>query len=203
MEPFIIPCEFLSPPPGDHLTKTLYIKNLEIEGREVISFKYIQLNSCLFVDYLTKTEGQQAVDRLMSVSFKLESEDRQDRHSLLHRRQTLPMYSRNESPYKREKTSDSKYQEILRILRRGIYCSGTIFRFLGHSNSQLKDKTCYMLNATNEEIHDLLSRFADFSKTKGLAKRAKRIGLLFSSFKRGLSLREEEYTVIKDVKENR
>lgn len=199
-------------PPGDHLTEHLYIKHLEIKGREVRSFIYNKLNSCLFVDYLIKSEGLQAVDRLMSVSFKSLDEGR---GSFQYRSRTLPNShyrgrpychspSLHERPLRRETASNEQgYQDILQILRRGIDCSGSTFRFLGHSNSQLKDKTCYMFNATDEEIHDLLSRFADFSKTKGLAKRAKRVGLLFSSFNRSLSLREEEYTVIKDVKEAR
>ena len=60
------------------------------------------------------------------------------------------------------------------ILKRGIAFSGTIYRFLGHSNSQLKEKTCFLMNATEEEIYELLACFGNFSKVKTAAKRAKR-----------------------------
>ena len=191
LDPFVVPSEFLTQPPSDHLSRCLYIKHVEIKDKEVRSFGYNKLNSCLFVDYLMRVEGSQAMDRLLSVAFQPIVNDRNHRNQ---RRRPRPSS---------EPSVDESSLEIHHILRRGVYCSGTVFRFLGHSNSQLKDKNCYLFNATDEEIHDLLSRFADFSKTRSLAKRAKRIGLLFSSFNRSLSLREEEYAIIGDIKERR
>ncbi|XP_032240569.2 probable RNA-dependent RNA polymerase 1 isoform X2 [Nematostella vectensis] len=85
------------------------------------------------------------------------------------------------------------------ILARGIVFSGAVYNFLGHSNSQLKDKTCFLMNGTHEEIHSLLAQFTDFSKIKTSAKRAKRIGLLFSSFGHSIPLHQHEYEVIEDV----
>lgn len=60
------------------------------------------------------------------------------------------------------------------ILKREIVFSGEVYRFLGHSNSQLKDKTCFLMNASDEHIYELLSKFGNFSKIKTAAKRAKR-----------------------------
>lgn len=60
------------------------------------------------------------------------------------------------------------------ILKRGVFFSGVMCRFLGHSNSQLKEKTCFLMNASNEEIYELLALFGDFPKIKTAAKRAKR-----------------------------
>lgn len=60
------------------------------------------------------------------------------------------------------------------ILKREIVFSGEVYRFLGHSNSQLKDKTCFLMNASDEHIYELLSKFGKFSKIKTAAKRAKR-----------------------------
>ena len=60
------------------------------------------------------------------------------------------------------------------ILKRGILFSGKTYRFLGHSNSQLKEKTCYLMNASDEDIYERLALFGKFSKIKTAAKRAKR-----------------------------
>lgn len=76
--------------------------------------------------------------------------------------------------FKQERGSDSD-TDAENILKQGISFSGATYRFLGHSNSQLKEKTCFLLNdSTDEEIYELLSRFGDFSKIKTAAKRAKR-----------------------------
>ena len=74
--------------------------------------------------------------------------------------------------FKQERGSDSDNAE--NILKRGIVFSGETYRFLGHSNSQLKEKTCFLMNASDEDIYELLARFGDFSKIKTAAKRAKR-----------------------------
>lgn len=74
--------------------------------------------------------------------------------------------------FKQERGSDSDNAE--NILKRGIIFSGEMYRFLGHSNSQLKEKTCFLMNATDEGMYELLARFGDFSKIKTAAKRAKR-----------------------------
>lgn len=74
--------------------------------------------------------------------------------------------------FKQERGSDSDNAE--NILKRGIIFSGEMYRFLGHSNSQLKEKTCFLMNATDEDMYELLARFGDFSEIKTAAKRAKR-----------------------------
>lgn len=75
--------------------------------------------------------------------------------------------------FKQERGSDAD-EAAQHILKRGIVFSGAMYRFLGHSNSQLKEKTCFVMNATDEEIYDLLALFGKFSKIKTAAKRAKR-----------------------------
>lgn len=85
------------------------------------------------------------------------------------------------------------------ILQRGVEFCGEIFCFLGHSNSQLKDKTCYLMQGSHSEIHDLLAQFYEFSKIPKVAKRAKRIGLLFSGFNKSISLPVNEIEDIDDV----
>ncbi|KAK3729805.1 hypothetical protein QZH41_013336, partial [Actinostola sp. cb2023] len=85
------------------------------------------------------------------------------------------------------------------VLGRGVELSGDVFRYLGHSNSQLKETTCYLMQANSLEIHDLLAQFFDFSKIPKVAKRAKRIALLFSGFNNSISLRVDELEDIDDV----
>ena len=71
----------------------------------------------------------------------------------------------------RRADSENASQEIL---KHGIVFSGEMYRFLGHSNSQLKEKTCFLMNASDEDIYELLAKFGKFSKIKTAAKRAKR-----------------------------
>lgn len=70
---------------------------------------------------------------------------------------------------------------IVRLLRSGIVLNGTTYNFYGHSNSQLKSKTCFLFAATKEEISQKIESLGDFGKIKTVAKKTKRIGLLFSS----------------------
>lgn len=172
----MVPDEFIKTPPKDHLIQALYVKHVEIRGRWVQGpMRYDKVEGGnLILDYLISAKGPQVVDTLMTVTFK-------------------------DLRQRREYDFEDKAEEIL---KRGILFSGTVYRFLGHSNSQLKDRTCYLMNVTDEEIYDLLAQFGDFSNIGTAAKRAKRIGLLFSSFTRSINLEEHEYRVIDDVERN-
>lgn len=170
----MVPDEFIKAPPRDHLGNAMYVKHINIRGRWVqppLRYDKVEGGN-LMLEYLVSANGPQVVDRLMTVTFK---------------------------DFKQRNGSDTEDRAEC-ILKRGIAFSGTIYRFLGHSNSQLKEKTCFLMNATEEEIYELLACFGDFSKVKTAAKRAKRIGLLFSSFTRSVNLEEHEYCVIDDVK---
>lgn len=70
---------------------------------------------------------------------------------------------------------------IVRLLRTGVVLNGVHYNFYGHSNSQLKSKTCFLFAGSKEEISQKIESLGDFSKIKTVAKKAKRIGLLFSS----------------------
>ena len=86
------------------------------------------------------------------------------------------------------------------VLKRSIFCEGKHYRFLGHSDSQLREKKCYLMNASEDEIHDLLAQFDDFVEITDVGKRAKRIGLLFDRFDHILDLLEEDCKSEPDVK---
>ncbi|EGR51723.1 Hypothetical protein TRIREDRAFT_55637 [Trichoderma reesei QM6a] len=68
----------------------------------------------------------------------------------------------------------------VRLLKAGISIHGVHYNFYGHSNSQLKSRTCYLCAASKEDISRKVEALGDFTKMKTVAKKAKRIGLLFS-----------------------
>ena len=86
------------------------------------------------------------------------------------------------------------------ILKKSFYCEGRYYRFLGHSNSQLREKKCFLMNASEHEIHEMLARFCDFVKITDVGKRAKRIGLLFDRFNHIQDLAEKDSKIEPDVK---
>lgn len=91
-------------------------------------------------------------------------------------------------------------QFCVNILKRSILCEGRHYRYLGHSESPFKEKKCYLMNASEKEIHDLLARFHNFVKIRDVRKRAKTISLLFAGFDHILDLAEKDHKVEPDVK---
>jgi regulator of nonsense transcripts 1 len=69
---------------------------------------------------------------------------------------------------------------IVKLLRSGITLNDVHYNFYGHSNSQLKSRTCFLYAAPKPEISRKVESLGDFAKMKTVAKKAKRIGLLFS-----------------------
>ena len=95
------------------------------------------------------------------------------------------------------KAKDKKF--IVETLKKGIECNGSQYHYLGQSNSQLRDKTCFMMNASLSEMHSLLAKFDNFDEILPFVRRSQKVSLLFSSFQRGLKLKSGEYDVIDDV----
>lgn len=85
------------------------------------------------------------------------------------------------------------------ILKKGIFCENDYYHFLGHSDSQLREKTCYLMNASEEGIRYHLANFCDFVEIEDPGLRAKKIGLLFSSFQQSLELKEDNCKVNPDT----
>ena len=73
------------------------------------------------------------------------------------------------------------------------------YRFYGHSNSQLKCKSCFLYAGTKEEICKKIDALGDFSKIKSVAKMAKRIGLLFSAGEVATQLQPDRCEDIPDI----
>ena len=87
----------------------------------------------------------------------------------------------------------------VRLLRAGLTINDVQYNFYGHSNSQLKSRTCFLLAASKEEIGRRVESFGDFSKMKSVAKKAKRIGLLFSAAEIACDVQPDHYEDIADV----
>ncbi|KAI0915379.1 hypothetical protein AcV5_003869 [Taiwanofungus camphoratus] len=70
---------------------------------------------------------------------------------------------------------------MLRLFQAGLFLNGVQYRFYGHSNSQLRSRSCFLREAdTDEELDSRIYNYGEFKKIMNVAKRAKRIGLLFS-----------------------
>ncbi|KAL8657463.1 MAG: hypothetical protein Q9226_001892 [Calogaya cf. arnoldii] len=90
---------------------------------------------------------------------------------------------------------------IIRFLKTGIRLNGTSYHWYGHSNSQLKSKSCFLLAGTPEGVAQHLESLADFPK-KSVAKSSKRVGLLFSAAKFAANLDSGRYEDISDVRKD-
>ncbi|TFK70694.1 RNA-directed RNA polymerase [Pluteus cervinus] len=70
---------------------------------------------------------------------------------------------------------------ISRLMETGLILNGIQYRFYHHSNSQLRGRSCFVRQAnTDAELDNRIYQYGDFGKIMNAAKRAKRIGLLFS-----------------------
>jgi len=101
---------------------------------------------------------------------------------------------------------------IGRVLAAGIVLNNEKYMFYGHSNSQLKSRSCYLYNfgaalkaavldTLGREVFRKLNSFGDFSNFNSVAKRAKRIGLLFSAAESSLKLEPENTMDIDDIED--
>ncbi|KAI9368014.1 RNA dependent RNA polymerase-domain-containing protein [Aspergillus egyptiacus] len=88
---------------------------------------------------------------------------------------------------------------LVRLLKAGITLNGVLYSFYGHSSSQLKSRSCYLMRGSKEEVAQFVESLGDFSKIKTVAKKAKRIGLLFSSCHAIMDVPDGRYEDIDDV----
>ncbi|TCD62010.1 hypothetical protein EIP91_007628 [Steccherinum ochraceum] len=89
---------------------------------------------------------------------------------------------------------------MMRLFQTGLFINGVQYRFYGHSNSQLRSRSCFLRRATADaELDHLIYALGDFVKIKNAAKRAKRIGLLFSEAKMDFTLDPARTKDISDI----
>ena len=88
------------------------------------------------------------------------------------------------------------------ILLNGIFLNNQQYHFIGYSNSQLRGRSCYLYNGSNEQIEQMIKDNGDFDKIKNISKRAARIGLLFSSCTPTIHIQSDQVIQIDDVERN-
>jgi RNA dependent RNA polymerase len=98
-------------------------------------------------------------------------------------------------------TSRESAEYLIRFLKSGVTLNGTLYSFYGHSNSQLKSRSCFLKRGSLEEVGRVVERLGDFSKIKNVAKKAKRIGLLFSTADRVIDVAADRCQDIPDIED--
>ena len=83
--------------------------------------------------------------------------------------------------------------EINDILSKGIEYDGSQYCFLGFSASQLRTKTCFLINETDKEVSDRRAKFGILSDAISFPDRAAKIQHMFEPYKRSLRLNEDEF----------
>ena len=90
-----------------------------------------------------------------------------------------------------------------RKVLKGISLLGRYFEFLGFSNSQMRNHSCWMVNANTEFCGDSLREsFGTFENIKSVCKYASRLGLFFSGTYGTITIDQEKIFEIDDVKKN-
>ncbi|KAG7097929.1 hypothetical protein E1B28_005240 [Marasmius oreades] len=90
---------------------------------------------------------------------------------------------------------------IMKVFKQGVWLNGVQYRFYGHSNSQLRSRSCFLREANeDEELDERIYQLGDFGKIMNVAKRAKRIGLLFSEAQIDFQLDPRYVADIPDIK---
>ena len=96
-------------------------------------------------------------------------------------------------------TAKESADYVTLLLQSGITINGVTYNFYGHSNSQLKSRACFLYAASKEESALKVENLGDFTRIKSVAKKAKRIALLFSAAEIVCRVEEENYEDIDDV----
>lgn len=88
---------------------------------------------------------------------------------------------------------------ISRLLKTGVIINKVHYHFFGHSNTQLKSRSCFMFAASKGEVSSKVEALGDFSAIYSASKKAKRIGLLFSVVKIAVELDPSRVEDIPDI----
>jgi hypothetical protein len=96
-------------------------------------------------------------------------------------------------------TSRETANYLCKLVVSGISINGVQYHFFGHSNSQLKSRSCFLYASSKEDISKKVETMGDFSRLKSVAKKTKRLGLLFSGTDMGITLNPEHCEDIEDV----
>ena len=83
--------------------------------------------------------------------------------------------------------------EINDILSKGVEYDGSQYCFLGFSASQLRTKTCFLINETDKEASDRRAKFGILSDTISFAGRVAKIQHMFEPYEGSLQLNEDDF----------
>lgn len=111
----------------------------------------------------------------------------------------IPTTDAAEEQRSKPATARESSDYVVRLLRTGIHLNNIHYNFYGHSNSQLKSRTCFLYTAPAPEVSKLVEGLGDFTKMKTVAKKSKRIGLLFSVAKTTINLDPSRCQDIPDI----
>lgn len=87
----------------------------------------------------------------------------------------------------------------IRFLQAGLTLQGVTYNFFGHSNSQLKSRSCFLYAGSKDEVSRKIEALGDFTTMKTVGKKAKRIGLLFSVARAVLDISPARVQDIPDI----
>ena len=162
----------ISIPEGIHLPKEGEVKHVEFVGEDERGYRfgYKKLENTRFFKYLERRIGLDFRDEIMIVTFNSHMEE------------------------------EANIAFCKRVLKTGIFCDKKSFNFLGHSYSQIRKKTCFMMHGTEDEIQNHLQTFGNFIEQSNVSVRAKKIGLLFSPFLQHVELTKEQCDEVLKVK---
>ncbi|XP_068679966.1 uncharacterized protein [Montipora foliosa] len=162
----------ISIPEGTPPPKEGEVKHVEFTGKDERKnrFRYKKLENTRFFKCLEHRMGRDFRGEIMIVTFKTQMQE------------------------------EANIAFCKRILKSGIFCDKKRFNFLGHSDSQVREKTCFMMHGTKEEIQNHLKTFGDFVEDSNVSVRAKKIGLLFSPFIQQVELTKEQCDEVSKVK---
>ena len=89
-----------------------------------------------------------------------------------------------------------RFKNILK----GFSLLGRYYEFLGFSNSQMRNHSCWMVRVTkNLNAEKLRSKLGDFSKCKSVCKYASRLGLCFSGTHKALDIAPSQIAIMPDI----
>ena len=98
---------------------------------------------------------------------------------------------------------------VMKFLKNGVklryndHSTQDKFVFFGHSASQLRERTCVLYNEKQGSVADILSHFGNFERIQDVAKRAARIGLLFSTATPACLLPDDQISVVPDIERDK
>lgn len=107
--------------------------------------------------------------------------------------------SPNDKATLKSATPKESAEYVVLLLRTGITLNGVTYNFYGHSSSNLKSKTCFLFAGSKDEISKMVAGLGEFGGMKTVAKKAKRIGLLFSTAEMAMDLEPDRCEDISDV----